>query len=243
MESVLEVKNLTKVYKNARGIRNISFEVNKGDVFGFLGPNGAGKTTAMKVVTGLCRPDSGEVKIFGINTGEDFEGAMKNVGCLIEKPEAYEFMSGYGNLEMAARYYKGIGKPRLEEVLETVGLGKYAHERLGVYSLGMKQRLGLALAILSRPELVILDEPANGLDIEGMVDIRNIIQHLSREQGITFFISSHLVHEMELTCTRIGIISDGNLIATGTVNELLATHSSLEDYFMKQVEQDRRLKQ
>lgn len=243
MEKVLEVKGLTKLYKNGRGIRNISFEVNKGDVFGFLGPNGAGKTTAMKVVTGLCRPDSGDVRIFGINTGVDYEGAMKSVGCLIEKPEAFEFMSGYNNLKMAARYYTGIDRARLEEVLEMVGLSKYAHERAGVYSLGMKQRLGLALAIISRPGFVILDEPANGLDIEGMVDIRNIIQHLSQEQGITFFISSHLVHEMELTCTRIGILSGGELIATGTVNELLNTHPSLEDYFMKQVEQDRRLKQ
>lgn len=242
MEKVLEVKNLTKLYKNGRGIRNISFEVNKGDVFGFLGPNGAGKTTAMKVVTGLCRPESGEVRIFGINAGEDYEGAMKSVGCLIEKPEAYEFMSGYSNLEMAARYYEGIDRPRLDEVLEIVGLSNYAHERVGVYSLGMKQRLGLALAILSRPGLVILDEPANGLDIEGMVDIRNIIQRLSREQCISFFISSHLVHEMELTCTRIGILSDGELIAAGTVNELLDTHPSLEDYFIKQVELDRRLK-
>jgi ABC-2 type transport system ATP-binding protein len=243
MEKVLEVKGLTKLYKNNRGIRNINFEIYKGDIYGFLGPNGAGKTTTMKMITGLCRAYKGEIKVFGTNISENFEAAMKKVGCLIEKPEAYEYMSGYKNLEMAARYYSDLGKSRIEEVLEIVGLKQYMHERAGVYSLGMKQRLGLAAAILSRPELVILDEPANGLDIEGMVDIRNVITSLAEEYGTTFFISSHLVHEMELTCSRIGIIYDGQLIASGTIEELLQNHPSLEDYFIKQVAEGRRLKQ
>lgn len=242
-ETVLEVRRLTKLYKNHRGIRNISFEVQRGEVFGLLGPNGAGKTTAMKILTGLCRPGEGSVRIFGTDPQECFEQAMSKVGCLIEKPEAYEYMSARRNLELSSRYYPEVDTKRIDEVLEMVGLRNYAGEKVKVYSLGMKQRLGLAAALLSRPELVILDEPANGLDIEGMVDIRNLILQLSGDCGITFLVSSHLVHEMELTCSRIGILSEGELIATGTVQDLLQKHPSLEDYFIRRVREDRRFRQ
>jgi len=239
MDKVLEVKGLAKLYRNNRGIRDISFEVYRGDIFGFLGPNGAGKTTTMKIITGLCRPDKGSVSIFGIDAFSRFESAMRRIGCIIENPEAYEYMSAYANLRMAAKYYENIIPSRIDEVLELVGLIKYKNEKVAGYSLGMKQRLGIASAILSKPELVILDEPANGLDIEGTVDIRNIITKLACEHGITFFISSHMIHEMELTCTRLGIIDDGRLITTASVNELPEDCRSLEEFFIKQLREDR----
>ncbi|ADG83472.1 ABC transporter [Thermincola ferriacetica] len=236
MEKILEVTNLTKLYRNGRGIKNITFDIFKGDVFGFLGPNGAGKTTVMKIITGLSRADKGEVKIFGYDITEQFEKAMAKVGCLIETADAYEYMSAYRNLELAARFYSDIKKTRIEEVLEDVGLGPFKHEKVGTFSLGMKQRLGLALAILSEPEFVILDEPVNGLDIEGMVDVRNTITHLAGEKQITFFISSHLIHEIELICNRIGIIINGQLIREGRVSELLSDqYNSLEDYYISQL--------
>lgn len=236
MEKVLEVKDLSKTYKNGRGVRNISFEVEKGDVFGFLGPNGAGKTTVMKVITGLSVAQQGQVKIFGYDIKDQFAKAMAKVGCLVETADAYEYMSAYKNLELAARFYPGLKKSRIEEVLEDVGLSQFKKEKVGGFSLGMKQRLGLALAILSEPEFVILDEPVNGLDIEGMVDIRNTIINLARERQTTFFISSHLIHEIELVCNRIGIIINGELIREGRVTELLNDHyKSLEDYYLGQL--------
>lgn len=236
MEKTLEVRNLTKIYGNGRGIKDISFDIFKGDIFGFLGPNGAGKTTVMKTITGLSRADKGEVKIFGYDIAEYYEKAMAKVGCLIETAEAYEYMSAYKNLELMARFYKDINKNRIEEVLQDVGLGQFKNEKVGTFSLGMKQRLGLALAILSEPELVILDEPLNGLDIEGMVDMRNTISHLAREKHTTFFISSHLIHEIELICNRIGIITNGELIREGRVSELLKDkYNSLEDYYISQL--------
>lgn len=239
MEKVLEVKGLTKLYRNGRGIKDITFDVYRGEVFGFLGPNGAGKTTTMKIITGLCKADKGGVSMFGHDVEKAFEKAMSKVGCVIETVEAYEYLSASRNLEMQARYYEGLGKNRISEVLELVGLEKYKREKVSCFSLGMKQRLGLAAAILSKPELVILDEPANGLDIEGTVDIRNIIKRLAQEEKITFFISSHMIHEMEITCDRIGIIDGGRLIRTGVVKELLSDYNSLEDYFISQVKEDR----
>lgn len=236
MEKILEVSNLKKVYKNGRGIRDITFDICKGDIFGFLGPNGAGKTTVMKIITGLTKPEQGEVKIFGYDIANQFEKAMSKVGCMIETAEAYEYMSAQKNLELAARYYKEVDKKRIEEVLEEVGLIQYKNEKVGSFSLGMKQRLGLALSILSEPEFVILDEPVNGLDIEGMVDIRNTIMRLAREKKTTFFISSHLIHEIELVCNRIAIIIDGKLVNEGQVKDLLNDrYSSLEEYYIGQI--------
>ena len=240
MKQILEVKNLSKIYKNKRGIKDISFTVSAGDVYGFLGPNGAGKTTVMKVITGLVRADQGEVKIQGYDIQDNFEQAMAQVGCIIENPDSYDYMSAYKNLEIAARFYDDIKNTRIDEVLAMVGLSEYKNEKLEHYSMGMKQRLGIASALLSRPELLILDEPTNGLDIEGMADIRNIIVELASQQQITFFVSSHLAHEMELMCNRVGIINNGKLIKEGIVAELLKSHSSLEDFFIQETREDRR---
>ena len=239
MDKVLEVKGLTKTYKNNRGVRDISFNIYKGDVYGFLGPNGAGKTTVMKTIVGLCRANQGEINIFGYNILNQFEKAMAKVGCIIETAASYEYISAYDNLKIASRFYDGINGSRIDEVLEVVGLSPYKKDKVSSFSLGMKQRLGIASAILSRPEFVILDEPMNGLDIEGMADVRNMIIRMARDQQVTFFVSSHLAHEMELTCNRVGILNNGLLIKEGTLVEILKNHASLEEFFIEQARNNR----
>ncbi|SDP17854.1 ABC transporter ATP-binding protein [Clostridium gasigenes] len=236
MKKVIEVEGLTKVYNNGRGIKNISFEVYTGEVFGFLGPNGAGKTTVMKSIIGLNAIESGSIKILGFDIKTQFEDALKNVGSIIETAEAYEYMSAYDNLKIASRFYDGIKEIDIDEILNTVKLKEFKREKVSKFSLGMKQRLGLALALLSKPELVILDEPTNGLDIEGTVQMRNMIIKLSKEQGITFFISSHLIHEIELMCNRIAIIHNGELVNNGTdIDKIKKEYNSLEDFYMHSI--------
>ena len=234
MEKVLEAKGLSKVFRNQRGIKNVSLEIMRGEIYGLLGPNGAGKTTLMKVLTGLCRADQGQVNILDFDVSSQFEQAMARVGCIVETGDVYEYLSGRKNLELAARFYPHIGRARMDEVLELVRLTEFSHEKVQGYSLGMRQRLALAAAIYAHPEFVILDEPTNGLDIAGTTDIRNLILALAREQRITFLISSHLAHDMELICSRIGIINDGSLIQEGNLTEILSSHSSLEEFFLAQ---------
>ncbi|XID92622.1 ABC transporter ATP-binding protein [Paenibacillaceae bacterium WGS1546] len=241
MDGIVEIEGLTKTYRNRRGIREIGLTVRKGDVYGLFGPNGAGKTTVMKIMTGLSRADRGTVRLFGHDVAEHYERAMAKVGVLIETAEAYVYLSGRKNLELAARLYPDLPAARVDEVLELVGLGGAKHEKVGHYSLGMKQRLGLAAAMLSKPELLVLDEPTNGLDIEGAAHIREAILRLAREEGTTFFLSSHLVHEMELLCSRIGILYDGRLIREGSKTELMdGRFDTLEELFLHEVREERR---
>ncbi|OPH52085.1 ABC transporter [Paenibacillus ferrarius] len=241
MNAIVEIRNLTKMFKNTRGIHQVNMTVQQGDIYGFFGPNGAGKTTVMKIMTGLTRAQQGEVKLFGHNVSTHYEQAMAKVGVLIETAEAYNYMSGRKNLELAARFYPQISKQRVDEVLEIVGLAAFQKEKVAGYSLGMKQRLGLAAAMLSKPELLILDEPTNGLDIEGMVHIREIIMHLAKEDKITFLISSHLIHEMELMCNRMGIIHQGRLVREGLVSEISSGSASLEEAYLREIKEVRRL--
>ncbi|WP_282804223.1 ABC transporter ATP-binding protein [Clostridium tetani] len=241
MEKVIEITNLNKVYKNGRGITDINLEINRGDIFGFLGPNGAGKTTTMKIMTGLISADSGDVKILGHSVIEDFEKAMKKVGCIIETAETYQYLTAYENLKQFSRYYKNVDDKRIDEVLELTGIIKFKNEKAGKFSLGMKQRLGIAAAILSKPEVIILDEPFNGLDVEGMIDMRNIIKNLAKEEGSTFFISSHLIHDVELTCTKIGVLYGGKMLNVYTTKNILNNHATLESYFVSEVEQSGRI--
>ena len=236
MEKVIEIKNLTKIYKNGRGIKDINLDINRGEIFGFLGPNGAGKTTAMKIMTGLTRQDSGEVKLFGSDISQDFEKVMKNVTCIIETAEAYPYLTAYENLRQVSRYYKDIDDTRIDKVLELVGLSKFKNEKPKRFSLGMKQRLGIAAAILPKPQLIILDEPLNGLDVEGMIDVRNIIKKLAEDEQTTFFISSHLIHDVELTCNRIGVLFDGKILGVDYTENILNNYASLENYFVSEVE-------
>lgn len=241
MEKVIEINNLTKIFKNGRGIKDINLEIYEGDIFGFLGPNGAGKTTAMKIMTGLSKPDSGDVNIFGHSVLSDYEKAMEKVGCIIETAESYPYLTAIENLRQFARYYNNIDDKRLEEVLELVGLLKYKNEKPRKFSLGMKQRLGIAAAILSKPEVIIFDEPLNGLDVEGLVQMRNIIKNLAETEKTTFFISSHLIHDVELTCNKIGILYNGRILNVETTENILDNYASLENYFISEVERNGRI--
>lgn len=241
MEKVIEIKNLSKVYKNGRGITDVSLDIHRGEIFGFLGPNGAGKTTAMKIMTGLIKPDSGDVKILGHSILENFEKAMEKVGCIIETAESYPYLTAFQNLKQFSRYYENVDNARIEEVLELVGLLKYKNEKPRKFSLGMKQRLGIAAAILSRPEVVILDEPLNGLDVEGMIQMRNIIKNLAEKEKTTFFISSHLIHDVELTCTSVGLLYNGRMLSIDSTENILKNYVSLENYFISEVERNGRI--
>jgi ABC-2 type transport system ATP-binding protein len=235
-QKVLEISALTKLYKNNRGITDIHLDIYEGDIFGFLGPNGAGKTTAMKIMTGMMRPDRGDVRIFGHSIQDEFEEAMRFVGCIVETAESYAYLTAYENLKLISRYYDDVDAKRIDEVLEITGIYKYRKERSSNFSLGMKQRLGIAAAILSRPRLVILDEPLNGMDVEGMVEMRNLIKRLATQERTTFFISSHLIHDVELTCDRIGIVFEGRLLTDDTTENILKSYASLENYFMSEVD-------
>lgn len=241
MEKVIEINNLTKLYKNGRGIQNINLDIYKGDIFGFLGPNGAGKTTAMKIMTGLSKADSGDVKIFGHSVQEEFESATADVTSIIETAESYPYLTAYENLKQFSRYYKNVDNARIDEVLELLGILKYKNEKSAKFSLGMKQRLGIAAAILSKPKVIILDEPLNGLDVEGMLHVRKIIKNMAEKEGTTFFISSHLIHDVELTCTRIGVLYDGKILNVDSTNNILSNYASLENYFVSEVERNGRV--
>ena len=237
----IEITGLTKIYKNGRGISDLNLEVDQGDIFGFLGPNGAGKTTAMKMMAGLMKPDRGDVKIFGASILEDYVQAMKDVGCIIETAESYPYLTANENLKLFARFYPGVDQKRIDECLEITGMLKYKNEKSRKFSLGMKQRLGVAAAILSKPKLLILDEPLNGLDVEGMLDMRKLIKRLAEEEGTTFFISSHLIHDVELTCTRIGVVYGGKLVNVEYTQNILSNYASLENYFVSEVDRNGRV--
>ena len=239
MKMILELENLTKLYKNGRGAEDITFQLAPGEVLGLLGPNGSGKTTTMKAIAGLVQPTRGSVRICGIDGVKRHEDAMKHTGCLIESPALYEHMTAYKNMKLASRFYKDIDDERIYEMLKQVELARYEKDKVASYSLGMRQRLGLALALLSKPELLILDEPANGLDIEGMVQTREVIKSAA-EDGAAILVSSHLAHEIELCATKAAIIYDGKLLNVESMGTILSTSPSLEDYFLSQVS---RLKQ
>ena len=232
--AIVELSQLTKTYKNGRGIKNLSLAIEKGWVYGLLGPNGSGKTTTMKAMVGLIRPDSGKVRILGHDPGEETKLALQNVGCLIETPSFYPYLTARQNLEIISKLYGGVPEARHGNMLEMVGLGAYAHEKAEKFSLGMKQRLGLAMTLLSDPQLLILDEPMNGLDIEGMADVRGIIKN-QVEKGRTILISSHLAGEIEQVCTHVAIIKDGSLVGAVDVPELVCEYGSVEKYYLSLV--------
>lgn len=239
METVLEVEQLTKLYKNGRGVKDINFSIESGEIVGILGPNGSGKTTIMKTIMGLIHADEGCVKIFGENIEEDVEAALKRVGGLIEHPAIFEHLTARENLRMMARFYPNIDEARIDHVLKIVRMEKYHKEKAGRFSLGMKQRLGIALAMLSEPDLIILDEPTNGLDIEGTVEIREIIKKMAEEKGTAFLIASHLAPEIEKTCTKVAVVHEGELLSFETMEEALRLNPSLEDYFLSKVKDKR----
>ncbi|MRG86813.1 ABC transporter ATP-binding protein [Salinibacillus xinjiangensis] len=219
MEPVLELKNLTKRLGNNNAVDDLSFTVNPGEVFGLLGPNGAGKTTTIRMIVGLISKTKGDVLINGTNMYEDFKKAMSDVGAIVENPEMYKFLSGYQNLLHFARMSQTeISKERINEVVKQVELEESIHKKVKTYSLGMRQRLGVAQAILHRPSLLILDEPTNGLDPQGIRDFRDYLRNLTKE-GIAVMVSSHLLSEMQQMCDRVAIIQEGKLINISTIDE------------------------
>ena len=218
---MLEIKNLTKCFENLKAVNNLSLKVEKGDVFGFLGPNGAGKTTTIRMILGLIHSDEGEIIINGYNIRENFNEAISNVGAVVETPKFYEYLSGYQNLKQIINLHSKIDEKRIKETLEIVGLKERAKDKVKNYSLGMKQRLGIARALLIQPSLIILDEPTNGLDPQGMKEVRRLISKLAQEKGITFFISTHLLNEVEQICNKVAILKKGEIIVSDYVRSLL----------------------
>jgi ABC-type multidrug transport system ATPase subunit len=220
-EVVLRIDNLSKHYGTRLAVDNLNLTVRRGEIFGFLGLNGAGKTTTIRMLLGLITPTTGRAEIFGSNVQTSRARILPRVGALIETPALYPYMSGRSNLQAIASVLGGVPKKRIDTVLEMVGLLGRDRDRVGTYSLGMKQRLGMAIALLQDPDLLILDEPANGLDPAGIVEMRNLLHRLSSE-GKTVLISSHILSEVQQICTRIAIIHHGKLVTETTVDELLS---------------------
>lgn len=233
MSAVLELKNVSKTIGKKKIIDNISFSIKPGEIFGFLGPNGAGKTTTIKMITGLINIGEGDIFICGKNVKEDFESAMSNVGGIIENPEMYGYMSGRKNLEIYARMHGNISERRINEVIKMVKLENRIDEKVKRYSLGMRQRLGLAQTMLHNPKLLILDEPTNGLDPMGIKELRDNLRHLAETESVSVLVSSHLLSEMELMCDRFGIIDGGKIIDIKTLNELIHDDkSNINNYIL-----------
>jgi ABC-2 type transport system ATP-binding protein len=228
MAAIIQVNNLSKQFNDIKAVDDLSFTVQTGDVYGFLGQNGAGKSTSIRMLLTLIRPTAGEISIFGKNLSTHRHEILKQVGAVIEKPDLYKYLSAYDNLSIFAKL-SGIKPNRalLMEQLKMVGLDERAASKVKTFSQGMKQRLGIAVALVHNPQLIILDEPTNGLDPQGIADMRNLILQLSHEMGKTIVVSSHLLSEIELVANRMLIIHKGKKIVEGSVAELLDPSKSL----------------
>lgn len=216
---VLKCEKLNKKFGKKQILNDVSAEVFEGDILGFIGPNGAGKTTTIKLILGLQSITSGHVFINGFDIQKDFEKAIYKVGAIVENPDLYMYLSGYDNLKLVANMYQGIDQKRIEEVVTLVGLENRIKDKVSKYSLGMRQRLGIAQAILHRPNLLILDEPTNGLDPEGIKDLRNLLQKLAKKEKMAIFISSHNLSELESFCTKVCMIKNGTVIETTDIKK------------------------
>lgn len=222
MSSIIKVNNLSKQYRELKAVNDISFTVNAGDIYGFLGQNGAGKSTTIRMLLTLIEPTAGTIELFGKNLYSHRKEVLRQIGAVIEKPDLYKYLTAYENLSLFAKMSGvAITDKKLKDQLEQVGLIERVHSKVRTFSQGMKQRLGIAIALIHDPQLIILDEPTNGLDPQGIADIRNLILHLSRHQGKTILVSSHLLHEIELIANRMLIIDKGKKIMEGTVAELV----------------------
>jgi ABC-2 type transport system ATP-binding protein len=219
-EPVLSVVDLHKSIRGKPIIRGVTFDVYAGEVFGFLGPNGSGKTTTIRMLVDLIRPTSGTVRLASFDVHRDHDEAMQCVGCIVENPEMYNFMTGWQNLEHFANMMPRLPRERIQEVTDIVGLTARIHDKVKTYSLGMRQRLGIAQALLGKPKLLILDEPTNGLDPQGIKELRVFIRSLAA-QGMSVFVSSHLLSEVQLMCDRVAIIAKGRILAVDRVDALL----------------------
>ncbi|MFJ8518707.1 ABC transporter ATP-binding protein [Lysinibacillus xylanilyticus] len=217
-QPIVQLQNISKNIGGKQLIQQLNIDLYPGQITGFLGPNGAGKTTTIRMMTGLMHPTEGNVIIDGLSLKENYEEAISKVGVIVENPEMYKFMTGYKNILHFARMHKNVTKERIEEVVKQVGLEKRIHEKVSTYSLGMRQRLGLAQALLHRPKFLILDEPTNGLDPAGIREFRMYLRKIAAEDGVSVFVSSHLLSEIELMCDRVAVIQNGKLIDIRDIN-------------------------
>ena len=221
-KQILLLDNVHKSIKNKESVKGITFSINEGEVLGFLGPNGAGKSTTLRMIVGLSSPTSGKILIDGYSITKDYVKAMSKVGCIIEGPDMYNYLSGLENLKMLASMNKNITNKDITRVIELVGMQNRINEKVSTYSLGMKQRLGLAQALIHKPKLLILDEPTNGLDPSGINEFRHIIKDLAKKENIAVLVSSHLISEVELMCDTVAIIKSGTLLKYASVSELIS---------------------
>lgn len=211
--TVLELKNVSKSFGKRKVINDISLEVKEGEIYGFLGPNGSGKTTTIKMILRLIDLDSGTITVNGYDTKKQFEKAMECIGAIVENPDMYKYMTGLENLKLHARI-RNVDEKRIDEVLELVELKDRAKDKVGKYSLGMKQRLGLALTLLHKPKVLILDEPTNGLDPAGIKKLRDILKEIAHKEGVAVFVSSHILSEMQLMCDKVAVLDNGKIVKT-----------------------------
>lgn len=218
--AILKCENLNKLIGKKQILKDVSFEVESGDILGFIGPNGAGKTTTIKLILGLQSISSGSVQINGFDVKKNFEKAIEKVGAIVENPDLYMYLSGYENLKLIANLYKNVSKSRIDEVVELVGLENRIKDKVSKYSLGMRQRLGIAQAILHKPNLLILDEPTNGLDPEGIKDMRELLINLATKEHMGILISSHNLAELENFCNKVCIIKNGSVVETNSISDV-----------------------
>ncbi len=237
-EKILEVKDLNKYFGQKQVLKDVSFEIREGEILGFIGPNGAGKTTTIKLILGLQSISSGEVKINNYNIVTDFEQAIQKVGAIVENPDLYMYLTGRKNLQLIANMYKGVTKERLEEVIKISGLDNRIDDKVSKYSLGMRQRLGIAAAIINKPNILILDEPTNGLDPEGIKELRDLLKKLAKEEHMGILISSHNLAELESFCTDVCIIKNGEIITTTSIKNFKKSDKS---YYIIELDQTKGL--
>lgn len=220
MQEIIKVQGLVKKFNQFTAVNNLSFTVNAGDVYGFLGQNGAGKSTTIRMLLTLIEPTEGSIELFGMNLQTHRKEILHNIGAVIEKPDVYKYLSAYDNLKLFARLNGKVTHQKVMDQLEVVGLADRAKDKVKTFSQGMKQRLGIAIALIHNPQLIVLDEPTNGLDPQGIADIRNLILYLSKEQKKTIVVSSHLLSEIEQVATKVLIIDKGKKVIEGLSTEL-----------------------
>lgn len=230
MDTALQIQGLNKSFGSKKVLDNVSLSAYRGEVLGLLGPNGAGKTTTIKIVMGFLSSDSGIITIDGMNLKKQYEKCMARLGGIVENPEMYKELSGRTNLEMYARLHDGVTKERIEEVVRLVGMESRINDKIKKYSLGMKQRIGLAQALLHRPSVLIMDEPTNGLDPAGIKELRDIFKKLAHEENIAVIVSSHMLSELEHMCDRVAVIDKGRILMQKPIAEFIQEISGKNSY-------------
>lgn len=224
MKKLLECQNISKSFGKKQILKDVSFEINEGDILAFIGPNGSGKTTTIKLILGLQSIDKGQVKINGYDIKKDFTQAINRVGAIVENPDTYMYLTGWQNLQLTANLYKNITKERIKEIVKLVDLEERINDKVSKYSLGMRQRLGIARSLINNPNILILDEPTNGLDPEGIKDLRNLLKKLAK-QGMGILISSHNLAELESFCNKVLIIENGVILESSQVKEFKSNNN------------------